>query len=105
MKELLDIGVIQALFNFENIWLTLALWACIMLAGFVQYVLLKKCTSWAKWIFAGLLGVSALICEALSHIITGWDLLGVLIIYGGIFTMLIGVIGATVIWYVKNKDR
>ena len=105
MKELVEIGLIQALFNFANIWLTLVLWVCILIGGLIQYVLLKKCTSWAKWVFAGVLGISAIICEVLSHIITGWDLLGVLIIYGGIFVTLIGVIISTGIYHVKNKEK
>lgn len=103
MKEMYEIGMFHAFFSTEAWQITIPLWICVALGFMVQYVLLKKITIYARWIFAAVITLLVILCEALSHIITGWDLFGLLIIYGGVFALFIGIIIATITYKIRNK--
>ena len=103
MKEMYEIGMFHAFFSIEAWQITIPLWICVALGFMVQYVLLKKITIYARWIFAAVITLLVILCEALSHIITGWDLFGLLIIYGGVFALFIGIIIATITYKIRNK--
>ena len=103
MKEMYEIGMFHAFFSTEAWQITIPLWICVALGFMVQYVLLKKITIYARWIFAAVIILLVILCEALSRIINGWDLFGLLIIYGGVFALFIGIIIATITYKIRNR--
>ncbi|MBQ6835800.1 MAG: hypothetical protein IJO47_01965 [Clostridia bacterium] len=105
MKEMFSIGMFHAFFSTEAWQITIPLWICVIAGFVIQYILLKKVKSYFKWIFVFILGIAVITLEGLSHIITGWDLFGLLIIYGGVFAVSIGVILAIIVNYIKNKRK
>ena len=105
MKEMFSIGMFHAFFSTEAWQITIPLWICVFIGFIIQHILLKKVQSYLKWIFAFILAIVLITLEGLSHIITGWDLFGLLIIYGGVFAVSIGVILAIIVNYIKNKRK
>lgn len=103
MKEMFSIGMFHAFFSTEAWQITIPLWICVITGFVIQYILLKKVKSYLKWAFAFILVIAVITLEGLSHIITGWDLFGLLIIYGGVFALFIGVILSIIIYFIKNK--
>lgn len=103
MKEMFEIGMFHAFFSTEAWQITIPLWICVIAGFAIQYILLKKVKSYFKWAFAFILTIAVITLEGLSHIITGWDLFGLLIIYGGVFALFIGVILSIIIYFIKNK--
>ena len=103
MKELIEIGFLDGFFAFDVQPLNLFIWAC-MLAGFlIQYMVLKKGKRpYIKWIFPALLLVGIAVCEYLTWVIIGWDLLGILIVYWGVVCLAMG---AGVAWIVSKLRK
>ena len=105
MKELWEIGFFHVLVNFGNPWLSLLCWGCILFGFAVQTLLLKKCKGPVKWAFGGVLLAAAAAGEVLSHIITGWDLLAVLVIYGAFVCCLLGVLAAVAAARIRQREK
>lgn len=102
--ELWNIGFFALLWNFNEWILSATLYICIGIGGLVQLLLLWKGRKKAiRWGFAALLAVLIIVCEVLYHIITGWDLLGVLFLCGGAVCMLLGAGIAALLWRLLKK--
>ena len=105
MKEMYENGMFHAFFSTEAWQIMIPFWICVFIGFIIQHILLKKVQSYLKWIFAFILAIVLITLEGLSHIITGWDLFGLLIIYGGVFAISIGVILAIATYFIKNKRK
>ncbi len=105
MKELWEIGFFHLLVNFENAWLSVACWGCILFGFAVQTLLFAKCKGPVKWVFGGVVLAAAVAGEVLSHIITGWDLLGLLLIYGAFVCCLVGVLAAVAVARIRQRKK
>ena len=100
MKELFEIGFWDGFFAFDVQPLNLMIWACVLIGFLIQYIVLKKGKRpYVKWIFLALLLVGVAVCEDLSWVIIGWDLLAVLIVYWGILCLAMG---AGIAWIVSK---
>lgn len=105
--QLWEVGFFHGMFDFSNPFLSVGIWLCLLLGAAVQFVLLLRCKS-RRWrgSFAALLIALLVACEFACQAITGWDLLGWLIIYGGMLVMLLGAGICTLIWkIIKIKKK
>lgn len=103
MRWLFETGFFDTLFNFGEPPLSALVWGSILTGFLIQYLLIKKVKrAYIKWIFPTLLLVGIAVCEYLTWVITGWDLLGVCIIYWGI---LCAAMGAGIAWIVSKLRK
>ncbi|MBR2890139.1 MAG: hypothetical protein IKC09_07695 [Oscillospiraceae bacterium] len=101
---LFEIGLVQQLWTFSEPYMFVVLYP-IILAGFgIQYKLLQKVTHRVgRWGFAIGLALAVLGCEVGFNLAGGWDRLGVIVVYCGVFCLVLGCIPATVVYYFKKK--
>lgn len=88
--QLWEVGFFQAPFAIgEPIFFFF--WAALLIAFAVQLLLLKTCRRfWSKWSFLILSLAGALLGEILCQVITGWDKLAALLLYGLFLAFLLG---------------
>lgn len=93
IKELWEVGFFQIPFYFaEPYFLFFGFWAAFFIAVGVQRLLLKKCKGvWGRWSFAGVTLVGLVAGEVLVRIITGWDRILYLVLYGLFLTFALGI--------------
>lgn len=89
--QLWEVGFFQAPFAIgEPIFFFF--WAALLIAFAVQLLLLKICKHrWSKWSFLVLSLTGALLGEILCQVITGWDKLAALLLYGLFLSFLPGI--------------
>ena len=89
--ELFEIGFFTALWNWSNPFLTILVYAFIVIGTVIQLFLIKKCQKTiTRWSLLGICGMGVVFSECAWQVITGWDRLGIDIIYGIIVCILIG---------------
>lgn len=104
--ELFDIGIFTALWNWSNPILTILVYCCVATGLLIQFVLLKKCRkSSMRWSLIGLCGVGIIASECAWQVITGWERLGIDIIYGMIICLMVGAGLAVAISMIQNTRK
>ena len=102
--ELIEYGFFEAFWNWSNPALTLLIYLCVLIGAAVQYILIKKCQKPIfRWALIGLCAAGILVSEYALIFITGWDSLGILILYGFIICILLGAVLMTIIQWIKNR--
>ena len=104
--ELIEYGFFEAFWNWSNPVLTLLIYLCVLIGAVLQYLLLKKCQM--KIFRFGLIGlcvIGILVSEYALIFITGWDSLGLLILYGFVICILLGAVLMTIIQWIKNRKQ
>lgn len=100
--ELFEIGFFTALWNWSNPFLTVLVYAFIVMGTVIQLILLKKCRNpVSRWSLFGICGIGIVISECAWQVITGWDRLAIDIIYGVIVCLSLGagiIAVASMIW-------
>ncbi|MBQ8648227.1 MAG: hypothetical protein IJ484_08805 [Oscillospiraceae bacterium] len=100
---LVEIGFFAAFFDFANPYLSVPMYGLVLIGFLIHRLLLKRCrTRPGRWAFAGVLMAAAVCGELACAVITGWDLLGVLILYGFVWCLAIGAFAAAV-WNTAKK--
>ena len=101
--ELFEIGFFTSLWNWSNPILTILVYVCIAIGAGIQLVLHKKCRKPAmRWSMLGICTTGIIISECAWQMITGWDRLGIDIIYGIIVCLMLGA-GITTLVFIKSK--
>lgn len=104
--ELFEIGFFTALWNWSNPILTILVYACIAIGALIQFVLLKKCRKPAmRWSLISICGIGIIISECAWQMITGWDRLGLVIIYGFIACLLMGAAFTTAVSMIQKRGK
>jgi len=89
--ELFEIGFFTALWNWSNPFLTVLVYAFIVMGAVIQLILLKKCRKTiTRWSLIGICGIGVVFSECAWQVITGWDRLAIDIIYGVIVCLALG---------------
>ena len=102
--ELIEYGFFEAFWNWSNPVLTLLIYLCVLIGAAVQYLLLKKCQKPVlRWALIGLCVLGILVCEYAMIFITGWDRLGITILYGFVICILLGAVIMTIVQWIKNR--
>lgn len=107
--ELFETGFFTVFWDWSSPILTGIFYLGVIIGVFLQILLRKKFKNpTIKWLIRGFCGfcitISVVICECLWHNITGWDRLGVIVVYGFVISIILGAIIATVIsLFVKGK--
>ena len=103
---LFEIGLVQQLWTFSDPYMFVVLYP-IILAGFgIQYKVLRKVSHKAgRWAFAIGLALSVVGCEVGFNLAGGWDRLGVIVIYCGVFCLILGCLLGTAFHYWKKIAR
>ena len=90
--KLLEVGLLQVPFQLYNPYLFFGFWAAFLLAGAIQWLLLKKCQrTWTRWSFVGLTLAGLVTSEVLCQVITGWDLILYMVLYGLFLTFALAI--------------
>lgn len=101
MKELIKAGF--WVFFFEGPPLGAFAWGSILVGFLLQYLLLKKVKQpYIRRIFPMLLLIGIVACEYLTRVTTGWDLFGILLVYG---MVLCCALGAGAAWAVRGIQK
>ena len=101
--ELMEVGFFDAFWNWGNVYLTAAVYLCVLIGCGIQYLLLKKCqTSSLRWMLVGLCAFGVLFLEYTLYFINGWESLGLLLLYGGVLCVLLGAVLMTILYKIKN---
>ena len=104
--ELFEIGFFTAFWNWSNPILTILVYACIAIGAVIQFVLLRKCRKPAmRWSLIGFCGIGIIISECAWQMITGWDRLGLVIIYGFIVCLLLGAGFTTSVSMIQKRGK
>lgn len=104
--ELFEVGFFTALWNWSNPILTLLVYTCIAIGALLQFVLLKKCRKPAmRWSLLSICGIGIIISECACQVITGWDRLGFLIIYGFVICLMIGAGMTTAVLILRKRGK
>ena len=104
--ELFEVGFFAALWNWSNTILTILVYACIAIGALTQFVLLRKCRKPAmRWSLMGICGVGIIISECIWQMITGWDRLGLIIIYGFVICLMIGAGITTAVSMLRKRGK
>lgn len=103
---LFEIGLVQQLWTFSEPYMFVILYPIILAGFFIQYTVLRKVSHRVgRWAFAGLLALSVAGCEVGFNLAGGWDRLGVIVLYCGVFCLILGAILATVVHGIQNRCR
>ena len=103
---LAEVGFFHVFFDFSTWMLSVAAWAFLLLGFAIQLLVLKLCRKpWKRRVFAVLLIFGVAVGEIACQMITGWDLLAVLVLYGCVFSMIIGAILAFVVYFLGERSR
>ena len=98
--EVLEVGMMEALITPSVPWLFIPSWLFMILGLIIQLRCLKKRK--AGW-FMAILGIALLFSEIFCQIITGWDVLIFLVVYGLLLDMLIGAALGTVLHFLRKR--
>lgn len=96
----------HTLFNFASPVVSVIAWVSPLLGITIQMIALAKAKrKWARWLFVGILAVILIAAECACQIITGWDLILYLVIYGAVLLMLVGAGLGALIFIVRNRRK
>ena len=102
---LAEVGFFDVFFDFSTWMLSAAAWAFLLLGFAIQFLLLKLCrTLWKRRLFAVVILMGLIAGELACQMITGWDLLAVLVLYGCVFSLAIGAVLAWIVYRIGNRD-
>ena len=103
---LAEVGFFGVFFDWSTWLLSMAAWAFLLLGFAIQFLVLKLCRIlWKRWLFPALLVLGIAAGELACRIITGWDLLAVLVLYGCVFSLAIGAVLAFAVWRVAEHSK
>ena len=89
--ELFEIGLFTALWNWKNPILTIIVYTCVFVGVLIQMIIDRKYKGSIKqWSLLIVCVVGLVISECAWHMITGWERLGVDVIYGSIVCLMLG---------------
>ena len=101
---LAEVGFFGVFFDFSTWMLSVAAWAFLLMGFAIQLLVLKLCrTLWKRRLFAVLILMGVIACELACQMITGWDLLAVLVLYGCVFSLAVGAGLAFVVYCLGGK--
>ena len=95
--ELFEIGFFTAFVNFSSPLLSAIVYFLVVLGFVIQFFLRKR------WGLLVATASAAVLCEIAAQAITGWDRIGVLVIYGAVVCMLIGELIAFIVNLCKKQ--
>ena len=91
--KLMEVGLLQIPFQLYNPYLFFGFWISFFAAAAIQRLLLKKCKqTWARWSFAGITLVGLIAGEVLCQVITGWDLILYMVLFGLFLTFALAIL-------------
>ncbi len=102
LKEVIEVGMLEVLVAPDVPWLFIPSWLCVIIGLFIQLRCLKK--EKARW-FMTALAVALIASEILCQVITGWDVLIFLVLYGFFIYLLLGAAIGTAIHYLKKRKN
>lgn len=87
--------------------LSVSAWAFLLLGFAIRFLVLKLCrTLWKRRLLPLLLIPGVMSGELACQLITGWDLLAVLILYGCVLSLAVGAaLAFTVYWLSKRIGK
>lgn len=89
--ELFEVGVFYALLNWSNPILTAIVYTSVFVGIFIQFFLYRRYkASNKRWSLLISCLVGTIISECAWHMITGWERLGVDVVYGSIVCIMLG---------------
>ena len=103
---LAEVGFFRVFFDFSTWMLSVAAWTFLLLGFAIQLLVLKLCrTLWKRRVFAVLILLGLIAGELACQMITGWDLLAVLVLYGCVFALAIGALLAYAVYCLGGRNR
>ena len=104
--ELFEIGFFSAFYRWSVPVLTALVYLCVFAGAALQFVLEKRCRRPAmRWLIVGLCGIGAVVSECLWQAVSGWDRLGIDILYGFVLCVLLGAAAVKLAFALKNAGR
>ena len=104
LAELFEIGFFTAFWNWSNPILTAIVYAFVFVGALIQIIFQKKSRKpKITWLPIGICGVGIVICECLWQGMTGWERLGLDVIYGVVICLLMGA-GMTKYFFYLNRN-
>lgn len=104
--DLFEIGFFEGFWNWSNPILNTLIYFCVAVGFALQLILQKKCRKPAmRWSVIVLCIFGIIISECAWQSITGWERIGIDIIYGLIVCLLLGAVIAKVIFHFRNKHK
>lgn len=101
---LAEVGFFSVFFDWSTWMLSVAAWAFLLLGFAIQFLVLKLCrTLWKRRLFPMLLILGVIAGELACQLITGWDLLAVLILYGCVLSLAIGAVLAAAVYCLAGE--
>ena len=104
--ELFEVGFFTAVWNWSNPILTLLIYVCIAIGALVQLVLTRKSRKTvARWSLIVILGYAIILSECVWHTVSGWERLGLVIIYGFIICLTLGAGITTAVSMIRKRGK
>ena len=104
--EIFEIGFFSAFWHWSVPGLTVLVYLCVFVGVVLQSVLQKRCRTPAmRWLVVELCGIGVIVSECLWQSASGWDRLGIDLLYGSILCILLGAVAAKVAFALKNAGR
>lgn len=105
MLELIEMGLLDAFFLPGDV-LTAVNWIFAALGFLIQYQVTKRCkNAILRWIFPGLLLVGVIWGEYGMWTVTGWDQLGIIILYWPVACLVLGALAGWIIARLRNQKE
>ena len=104
--ELCEMGFFECFYNFSNLYVSVPMYFCVLIGIISQNDFFKKYNKGKKrylLIFVCIAGI--FLSECIWLIITGWDRLAVVVVYGFIICILIGALIRVLIEFIKIKNH
>lgn len=97
LSLLIEIGFLALFWNFAEWELSVMVYACVAVGFLIQLLLLKSRHRAVQWAFLLLAAVALIACEIACHVITAWDILAILFLYGAVLCLLLGAVLAVLL--------
>ena len=102
---LAEVGFFHVFFDFSTWMLSVAAWAFLVMGFAIQLLILKLSrTLWKRRLFAVLILMGLIAGELACQMITGWDVLAALVLYGCVFALAIGAVLAYIVYCLSGKN-
>lgn len=106
ISNLFEIGFFDALWNWSNPLLTAFVFGSIAVGFAAQYILQKKCRNIILRFSAfAVYLIGIIFCAYQWQTLSGWDTLGIIIIFGLIICMILGSVLAVVFSFFAKKIK
>ena len=107
LSELISVGFFEAFWNFSSPFLSVLAYLCVLLGALFQWLISRKYCSVPKSLtLIGILLTGAVLCDIATIAITGWERIGMLVLYGCVLSLLAGAILLATIYAIsKRKPR